>query len=81
VDAIEITSSPALPHIDTLAIDAGSISGMVHPLTPYSGNLVLETSNDLTTWTPVSTNQITSTNLNFQQPAGSASQFLRAKVQ
>ena len=80
VDQIQISTTRVQPRIENLRIEAGAVTGTITPLVPFTGDVVLEASSDLKTWTPVSTNQINSDQISFQVGCSGGGQFLRAKL-
>jgi hypothetical protein len=80
VDQIQISTTRVQPRIENLRIEAGAVKGTITPLVPFSGDVVLESSSDLKTWTPLSTNQINSDQISFQVGSSGGGQFLRAKL-
>lgn len=82
LDQLQIAPTPAQPKISNVTLDTTglTLTGTVQPL-PSSGNVILETSSNLTSWIPVSTNQITGASLNFQRPTTNTSEYLRVKLQ
>jgi hypothetical protein len=81
VDQIEIVNTAPQPRIQSVRLESGELAGTISGLVPFSGQIILESSNNLTNWTGISTNQITSGTVNFRNSAAGSAQFLRAKIQ
>ena len=80
VDQVQITSTRIEPRIENLRMETGAVTGTITPLIAFSGEVVLEASVDLRTWTPVWTRLINNDRIKFRHDTSGASRYLRVKI-
>jgi hypothetical protein len=80
LDQLEIIPPPPQPQITNLTLGADGVAATVQSL-PASGSVVLESSADLSTWIPLSTNSISGSTLTVHRGATNNAEFLRVRLQ
>jgi hypothetical protein len=80
LDQLEIVPTTILqPQITNITKDATGLTATIQTLPP-TGEVILECSTNLATWTPYATNTITGPTLNIRRDLTNANEFLRVRL-